>query len=863
EVFTGNEKWLRKVIAHELAHIFHYKAVKGNAGFLQFLLGNPLPRFWTEGLAQYQTEEWDAQRGDRWLRLSVFDDKMNYLENSSSLNRRLLYAVGNSQLRYFTETYGDSSLADLLQYRDHFLGLRYHDFESAFSEITGESYDDFNDAWRKHINIYYNTLASGMGRMDSLKGKEISFPGQFLYDVRYSPDRDHFATVSLSSLKRPVRRLYLTQNDSTQHTEILSEGSISQGIDWSPDGERLAYARKTREKYGSLINDIFIYDLEARRERQLTRNRRARFPAFSSTGDSIAYIATEGETANVYLNSLNVSREKMLTSYTGDTQLLHLTWNHPRNSLIYHRFDAAGNRNLVLLNLETREERILDSDENQIDNRMPVVSPTGRYIAFTSLRDNVPNIFIHDLDSGTSRRMTHQFAGAEAYQWLEATGDNPHGRIIIKTTEDKDREYLFEVTEEYSYGIHYLMIPTEYSSWIYQAPPNRIPSAVESDSTLVSSRTRYRSLPNLSHVLSFALPYYVPNNHYGLMGATAWTEPLGKHTIIGGGNLALNGLKEDSYGILSYINNQLYPTVIFSVYKVPGSGRFYGNDYLFEELIGGDINISWPIDRFDKPYRKDRFGLRLRHVLISPLDAIEFPGNAVVPLSQKARQTDLQIAWITKKQLPYYNNLLHPLDGYGIKASLTGSEKIIGSETSFLNPDISAYTILPGPGLQRFYFYGRYQVLFGDPLPQDFIGFTRYGNISLPFNESNFVFPNSKAERVRGYRSFVSGKQVAFGSIEYRMPVTPPLQTSIFGGVLRLGETSLALFADGGIVWNVEIPDGQNTERRLGTGLELKNRIGVGPLDFTHSIGIAQPVEDLFSEGDYDLYYQIKTSVPF
>ena len=50
--WTGREKWLRKVIAHELTHLFHYRAVSTSSRLINFTLGDPLPRFWTEGLAQ-------------------------------------------------------------------------------------------------------------------------------------------------------------------------------------------------------------------------------------------------------------------------------------------------------------------------------------------------------------------------------------------------------------------------------------------------------------------------------------------------------------------------------------------------------------------------------------------------------------------------------------------------------------------------------------------------------------------------------------------------------------------------------------------------------------------------------------------
>jgi outer membrane protein assembly factor BamA len=95
------------------------------------------------------------------------------------------------------------------------------------------------------------------------------------------------------------------------------------------------------------------------------------------------------------------------------------------------------------------------------------------------------------------------------------------------------------------------------------------------------------------------------------------------------------------------------------------------------------------------------------------------------------------------------------------------------------------------------------------------------------------------------------------------MPVLPSLDTTILGGLLNLGESTLTFFADAGVVWDVQIPSGRSTEKRLGTGMEIKNQVGIGPLKFVHSLGIAQPAGDLFSDRDYDLYYQIKASVPF
>lgn len=410
DTWTGEAKWLRKVIAHELAHIFHFQATRTGIGLLQYLVGDPTPSFFTEGLAQYETEKWDSQRGDRWLRRAVFDDDLDY-SGPSSVDGRLRYALGNSQLRYFAETYGDTTLADLLSRRQKRLGLLpVHDFRESLRETIGKSYSGFYDDWRKHVNVYYNTLAGGMGRTDSLEEVD-RIPGTWLRDLAVSPDERHAAVLSVPSNRRPVTRLYLVPADSDESVRVLTEGSVGDDLAWSPDNRILAYSRQVRGEHGSLLGDLFTYDITADEERRLTRSRRAAWPAYSPGGDTLAYVASEGGTANIWLRRLSDSREERLTDYTGDVQLVHLAWNRPRNELIYHRFDEAGSRNLVVHELETGNSYVIDDGET--DNRRPLVSPSGDRIAFTSLRDEVPNVFVYEYGTGEARRATSLRAGKQ------------------------------------------------------------------------------------------------------------------------------------------------------------------------------------------------------------------------------------------------------------------------------------------------------------------------------------------------------------------------------------------------------------------------------------------------------------------
>ncbi|MGB3541962.1 peptidase MA family metallohydrolase, partial [Rubrivirga sp.] len=412
-IWTGDVKWLRKVIAHELAHLVHYRATRSSLGTLGIFFGDPFPSFWTEGLAQYQTEAWDAQRGDRWLRTATFEDRLNYNDGTSPQNGRLRYAVGNSQVRYLAQTYGDSTLSAILAHRRPALfGLaRVHDFYDAFQAVTGQSYRAFNEEWRQHVNVYYNTQAGQMERLDSLDAKPFSLPGQVVYDVAFSPDTSRVAAVVLPSLARPVRRLITVSNPGADSTaprdlRILAEGSIAGPVSWSPDGTQIAYARTRRGEYGSLVNDLYTVTTDGDITR-LTTDRRASSPSFAPDGRRIAFVGLEGGTANVFVLDLEGGRavtgsERALTSFEGDTQIPTVRWGPTGDRVAFDLFDLEGRRDLATVEVETGQVTRLGTSPRvrpqDRDDRLPVWNAAGDSLAFTSLRDRAPNAFLVDAD---------------------------------------------------------------------------------------------------------------------------------------------------------------------------------------------------------------------------------------------------------------------------------------------------------------------------------------------------------------------------------------------------------------------------------------------------------------------------------
>lgn len=866
EIWTGREKWLRKVLAHELGHIFHFGKTWSPMGLLQFIVGDPIPSFWTEGLAQYQTEKWDSQRGDRWLRKAIFDSRPGYNDGQSIENGRLMYASGNSQMRYFTEKYGDSTLVELLSQREKFIGLfDYHDFRSAFDEVVDGGYNAFYEDWRKHMNIYYNTVASQMERTDSLGVDPTPLPGQFYYDMSVSPDGSKIAVLSLASLGRPVRRLFTVQNDSTQKIEFVAEGAINSDISWSSGGSILFYSRLVRGENSSLINDIYAVSLETRikRDTQLTESRRAKYPVAGPDETSITYVVNENGTGNLFMQNVVSGVEERITDFEGDIQILWPIWIESQNSWLIHRFDENGDRNLVLIERETLRETVID--DGNIDNRKAVLSPDESEIAYTSLRDEVPNVFIYNFEDQTERRYTNLFTGGEVYGWIVDDDSLNTEKLLVQASETKRNDAVYWVEAERTPFVTEINVPENYSSWRFKAPAEEISSFIQPDENLILNRYRYRSSRNITQAASLALPYYANKNNYGLFATTNWTEPLGKHIISGLGWVSFTDPGTKSFGSINYINNQLYPSIGLSLYRLPGSLRFYGDNFLVENLTGGEVTARWPLDRLEKSYQASAVGVRLRHVLVDPVDRLGFADLPGLPRPEKARQTDLQVTWQVVKRRPWRDNNIHPLDGGGVKVSIKGSEKTLGSDVRFLTGDVTAYTILPAIRLHRLFAKIRLQTQIGEALPQDFIGFSRFDNISfnLP-NEVPLILFN-EADRVRGYRSFVAGNRVVFGSLEYRIPFMQSLNTSILG-LVNFGTTTLSLFTDGGLVLNprgVNIPEDEKVESRWGSGAEIKNALSVLGIQITHAVGVAQPTNQLFTDAEKDVYYRVRAVVPF
>ena len=708
EASSGPEKWTRSVIAHELAHIFHFEAVKSNIPLIGILGTVPgLTAPWIEGIAQYQTEQWHAIRGDALLRAAFYDGRPSFRDNSSVRNGQLMYAIGNSQLRYFSSTYGDSLFPKLLAHREKKLGglIQYHNFYNAFKEITGKEFNAFQDEWRRHMNIYYHTLAGQMDRSDSLGVEPKPLPGLLKSDANFSPDSTEMAVVSLVSPQRPYRQLYVIQNDSTRKKTVLDEGSIRAPINWSPNGKLIAYSKNTRGENGSLLNDIYIVNSDTGEKTRLTHSRRASYPVFSANGEELFYVISEGGSGNIVKFNLEDKTEKRLTYYSGDVQIVRLAMHPLGSHLAYSIFDKNGDRKIAIVNLRNLSGKYYT--DPGIDDRNPVWSADGKTLLYTSLRDYVPNIFAIDPfeEDLSEERVTAMFTGATALQWLPPDSTHEEGRIVLSTTDTKRDNKIYIVDASNRAMEPAQDVNPSYTKWLTHEPPNTISQQFAPDPALIQDRYSYNSLRNISHVSTVPFPFFSQND-YGIGVLSMYSDPLSKHMITAIGLASFVNVVDNSLFLLSYMNNQLRPSLSFNFYHNTFTGRLYENDYLVTTNSGGFLLASLPRDWIDSPFVNTTLYSRIRY---DYTDGTRFwePDftSSILGLPESGWQSDLLLGIRLKSQKPYAHNRIHPLDGWGFEPRVTIATKVLGGSTEYIRPDIRAYSILPALGNSRFYLY--------------------------------------------------------------------------------------------------------------------------------------------------------------
>ena len=165
---------------------------------------------------------------------------------------------------------------------------------------------------------------------------------------------------------------------------------------WGQAGEpSIIYAGSAGE-----ATELFGLDLGDRTRHQLTSlGGAAAFPVWSPDGARVAFLAMDGQTANIMLLDRATGDISVAVAGNGNPA----DWG-PRGQRLLITSESAGKRGLFILDLSSGTTRPVDTGgEGDAYARW---ARTGEWITYESGRDGNPEIYVTHLASGATRRLT-------------------------------------------------------------------------------------------------------------------------------------------------------------------------------------------------------------------------------------------------------------------------------------------------------------------------------------------------------------------------------------------------------------------------------------------------------------------------
>jgi Tol biopolymer transport system component len=812
---NGNINLFRKVIQHELVHVFmHAKVYFVNKEHGRFE-GTFPPLWFVEGLAEFWSTEWDAQ-AEMVIKDAVLHNYIVPLSRMYTIfGTYTMYKEGQAILEYIAEKYGEEKILMLMENI-----WKYGNFSQVFHEVIGKPYKEFDKEWLYSLQKKYwpqlknNDFSRMVSRTlvsegynfkpayyKSPGGERLVFIGNRTgYSNIYMTEAITPFPQPSESKKEKLKTLVKGDRSSDYETFHL----FSSKIDVLPDS-RLVFSAKSGETDALYIYDIIGEDIIQKYTWENMVGISS--PSFSPDGQRIVFSGLNFRGyKDLYMLEL---KNDQLIQLTNDFYEDNAPSFSPDGTKIAFSSDRTmyGSRwcyNIFVFDLETNLTHYVTVGRHQ--DHTPVWSPNGKYIAFTSDRDSLKslNIWVADVSrlqspedadylalkngGGTAENAAKLTRGQ---QWAgNSYLDIPVKQVTRFANAAFDPEWMgdeaicFSVYENNSFQIRKLdnfqeqidnseIIAKNNPVFAYQHwEPGKLPG------NKVMAKLEYKK----DYDLDIAQTQVSQDPFWGTTGGAmlAFTDLLGN----------------DQYYILVYNNAQsrsdFLKSMNFAVTKVSlgkrtnhaygfyrFSGRYfnYKDSYYFEDQVGGFFAISYPFSHFK------RFEFRTS---LSYSDK-DFSGIGI----------DRRYAWLTSNFLSFVHDnsiwsYTGPVEGQRYNFS-------IGNTFDVRYSSVNYWTFLAD---YRRYFRLGSRVTYASRV----LALLNQGK------ESRWYYLGGSWD-LRGYRRWsIRGEKVIFTSHELRFPfieylgIKFPVLSMVFPGIRG------ALFFDAGNAWN-----GNDFGRMLGS----------------------------------------------
>ena len=235
-------------------------------------------------------------------------------------------------------------------------------------------------------SIYTPTIAANGGKIAFVKDYQL-----YIYDVATAtPSLCPVTLPDLSTIAIPVARNV--------------RGEISD-FDLSTDGEKIAFVSRGR---------IFISSASGDRVRELPTPSQERAEEVRWLADSktVVYSRTEKGWANLFTQPANGSGKETRLTNANERQY-NLSLSPSREQLVFH----SGNNSLQLLNTKTWQGKEIAHDGFWYFSDAASFSHDGLRLMYTAYRNFEPDIFVYDIPTGKTQRITTNGTAENSPVW--------------------------------------------------------------------------------------------------------------------------------------------------------------------------------------------------------------------------------------------------------------------------------------------------------------------------------------------------------------------------------------------------------------------------------------------------------------
>lgn len=558
---------LEQVIFHELGHIVDLAKVGGVPAVLEDIFGsivfnNGRPGTFVEGIPiQKEFERGGASRANdpreaMYLRALLLNDEFvpfdhlihtGYSRDEFPSPYMLNHNYGPWMTRYMVETYGADTIQKLDEYSSKQLlpaiSLGFlTDAGGLIKATTGDSPQDFYRGFEAWMSEQIRPDIERVRSEGETTSQKISNLPYWNNEPAVSPNGHVMAYYHYDPKRNGSLRLMHT--DGTEDEILLSvplelpffrPPYWAASPTWSPDGQQLAYHKHEIEDQYYLLGDLYVYDVETRKERRLTTAARGFKPTWMPDGQHLLFGQQSNFALNTDLAVLDINSGEISVLKALDYGMLLDDFDiSPDGSQIVLSIWEGGFQDLYLMPGEGGElQRLTQDSATDVDPRW---TPDGQYILFSSDRNGINNLYAYEVTDGAFHRVTNVLTGAFA-----------------PDVDMDSNQIVFVGYNRDGYELH--TMPFDPGGWASISVETE-PLPAPHDFPDVSYEMRdYNAAETMSP--KFWLP--IPGLG-GQVGAfTLGADALQKHfyQLLGGWNLEAG---VPFYG-LNYVNSQLLPTI--------------------------------------------------------------------------------------------------------------------------------------------------------------------------------------------------------------------------------------------------------------------------------------------------------------